>query len=172
MFANSIKTQLKSGVWNHLEDWIPKAIEVVASILAESVRRKPFFYLYIMSNHDFEIEKFWLKNSFSKSTPNDPKKGRQFCRSVCRLDRPADRIWPATVFFQFLSLQMIQNVKKTVAGFADRSVRSVRRTEFDRWPFFSPFGSFGVDLEIFFSTKKFWQKKPFNWIFDIMRLIG
>jgi len=30
-----------------------------------------------MSNHDFEIEKFWLKNSFSKSTPNDPKRDKK-----------------------------------------------------------------------------------------------
>ena len=90
------------------------------------------------------------------------KKGRRFCRSVGRPDRPADRIWPATVFFSFYNSKWSKTWKKTVAGFADRSVRSVRRTEFDRRPFFSPFGSFGVDLEIFFSTKKFWPKKTFQ----------
>ena len=87
------------------------------------------------------------------------KKGRRFCRSVGRPDRPADRIWPATVFFSFYNSKWSKTWKKTVAGFADRSVRSVRRTEFDRRPFFSPFGSFGVDLEIFFFNQKVLTKK-------------
>ena len=117
-----------------------------------------FLYLINLS-YNFLVEK-----KISKSTPNDPKREKR--SPVLPIGRPAGPSGgPNLTGDRFFSVFITPNDpkrEKTVAGFADRSVRSVRRTEFDRRPFFSPFGSFGVDLEIFFSTKKFWPKKTFQ----------
>ena len=74
------------------------------------------------------------------------------------LDHLADQIWLATVFFRFLSLQIIQNVKKTSCRFCQPFGRPDHPPDWivtnDR---FFIFGLFGVDLE-----KKFQPKKPLN----------
>ena len=74
------------------------------------------------------------------------------------LDHLADQIWLATVFFRFLSLQIIQNVKKTSCRFCQPFGRPDHPPD---WIFTSDgffiFGLFGVDLE-----KKFQPKKPLN----------
>ena len=99
------------------------------------------------------------------------KKGRRFCRSVGRPDRPADRIWPATVFFSFYNSKWSKTWKKRspVLPTGRSGPSGGPNLTGDR--FFHLLDHLELIWKFFFQPKSFDQKKPFNWIFDIMRLI-
>lgn len=78
------------------------------------------------------------------------------------LDHLADQIWLATVFFRFLSLQIIQNVKKTSCRFCQPFGRPDHPPD---WIFTSDcFFTFWIIWSWF--GKKISTKKTFELLFD------
>jgi len=110
-------------------------------------------------------QKFWLKNSFSKSTPNDPKREKR--SPVLPIGRPAGPSGGPNLtgdrFFQFLKLQMIQNVKKKrspVLPTGRSGPSGGPNLTGDR--FFHLLDHLELIWKFFFQPKSFDQKKPFN----------
>ena len=77
------------------------------------------------------------------------------------LDHLADQIWLATVFFRFLSLQIIQNVKKTSCRFCQPFGRPDHPPD---WIFTSDFFYVLDYLELIW--KKKFNQKTFELLFD------
>ena len=81
------------------------------------------------------------------------------------LDHLADQIWLATVFFRFLSLQIIQNVKKTSCRFCQPFGRPDHPPD---WIFTSDRFFYVLDYLELIWKKKFNQKNLWTVIWQLM----
>ena len=81
------------------------------------------------------------------------------------LDHLADQIWPATIFFRFLSLQIIQNVKKTSCRFCQPFGRPDHPPD---WIFTSDRFFYVLDYLELILKKKFNQKNLWTVIWQLM----
>ena len=113
------------------------------------------------------LVKYLCLNFFSKLTPNGPKCEKNGCRFGQLVGPPSGPNLTGNHFSDFLSLQMIQNVKKKQLPVLPTSwpARPSTRLNFYQWLFFYVLDYLKLIWKQNFQPK-FWPKKTFELLFD------